>query len=161
MANITRMTPSRHSGLGSTVSEEGQEAAAQTYKQGAILIPSSGLLAVGGSDPSAETILGIAEQDATGTTNEPARFIPATPQQEFEANIVGTGGAGALNTVEATDLYAPFGIVKTGDNFLVDKDETTALRVVVTALIDAIGEANGRVRFRFLPLGTVQGQNIT
>lgn len=153
MATIRAFAATSRDGLHSTPSRTGPEAASQTFSKGAVLISSSGLLAEAGADPT--NIVGVAEEDASGTTSDDVRFNPAELDSLiFEGNVQGTG---ALNAIQAADRYGRFGIVLSGGIWRIDKDETTNVRVYIVDFIDAVGETNGRVKFKFIPAATKHG----
>lgn len=146
IANRT-ITVHRHVSQDHTPSDVGIEAASQSFTKGDILVESSGKLAIGATDPTLGTIVGVAEHDASGTTDTEVRFVPATNDVEFEANIEGT--------LAQTDVYTQYGLKLVSGIFVIDQADTTNVRVVVTGLVDAVADVNGRVRFRFLPNASV------
>lgn len=159
MANFQRMTSGRNLGLSSTPTMQGVEAAGQTFKAGALLIFSSGSLAIAtsGDDlPTLGAIAGVACEAATGTTGNAVLFIPAIPGIEFE----GTFDHAAGTEVSAQgDVGAKFGLTLDASSgfFFVDHDDTTDDRVVVTGFKDALGTTSSRCYFMFLPASSAFG----
>jgi hypothetical protein len=137
-------------GLDRTPLEHGVEASSQSYLVGALLVNSSGKVAIGASDPSLGTILGVASVKATGTTDTDAPYTPALPHVVFEANFDDGSGTLALAQSHVNGLYGLAKDNSTG-HFYVDQSDTTNIRVMVRGLRDAIGTVNGRVYFSFIP----------
>jgi hypothetical protein len=141
------ITVHRHISQDHTPSDVGIEAAAQTFVKGDIIVNSSGKVAIGAADPALGSIVGVAEHAASGVTDASLRYVPATNDVEFEANLLGT--------LALTDVYTRYGIAVSGGFFVIDQSDTTNDRVVVTGLVNAVDDVNGRVRFRFLPNASV------
>jgi len=123
------------------------EAASATFKRGELVTLSSGLVAaLSGTDPTAETILGIAMADASGVTNADAVIFVPTPDSLFVGNL------GVSQVTAATDRGALYGLVEASDLVHVDQSDTTNTRVVVVDLDrrDKVGDTNGRVIFKFM-----------
>jgi hypothetical protein len=123
------------------------EAAGQSFKVGALVGIAAGVVAAGVTDPVAGTIVGLAAEAATGVTGNQVGVWVADQNTEFIANLQDTGA------IAAADLGALYGLVvdaAKGNILRVDKSDTTNTRVVVTRLVDAVGDINGRVEFRFL-----------
>ncbi len=139
--------------LGATIlpSAHGVEAAGQSWKIGAVLVDSSGSLAIGANDPSLGTILGVARVAATGVTAADVIYTPAAPNVVFEANL--DDGSGTLALAQ-THMHGRFGITLASEKFYIDQSDTTNIRVCVIGFRDAIGTVNGRVYFVFLPNAT-------
>lgn len=148
---LTAMKVSHAMGLNTPPLLHGQEAASQSYVEGAVLVDSSGKVAVGAADPSLGTILGVACNDATGTTDTDVVFVPALPNVVFEANL--DDGSGTLVSA-ITHLWGRFGLAVTSGKFWIDQSDTTNIRVCVVGFRDAIGTANARVYCTFLPNST-------
>lgn len=148
---LTAMQPAFTTGLASLPLLHGQEAASQSYVAGALLIDSSGKVAVAAADPSLGTILGVATVAATGTTDTDVPYVPALPGVVFEANL--DDGSGTLVSA-ITHLYGRFGLDVTSGKFWIDSTDTTNIRVCVVGFRDAIGTANARVYCVFLPNST-------
>jgi hypothetical protein len=129
------------------------EAASQSFKAGHLVILSSGKVTKAASDPAANTILGIAAQAATGTTDSPIGVYVADVTSEYIAHVE----ASAVTAV--TDIGVGYGIVLDGtyDVFRVDKSDTTNKKVVITEILDAVGDTNGRVVFHFQAAALLPG----
>lgn len=145
---LQAMKAAHQLGLNITPTMHGQEAAGQSYVVGALLVDSSGKVAVGAADPSLGTILGVANTAATGVTDTDVTFTPALPGVVFEANL--DDGSGTL-ALAITHRWARFGLAVTSGKFWIDQSDTTNIRVVVVDFRDAIGTANARVYCTFLP----------
>src|SRR3990170_2765324 len=132
-----------------------KEAASQTFKKGCPLVFTSGGATVEEDTSDPAGIVGIAEEDATGTTNNPVRVVPAIPGLLFDG-ILGNGDLSDY-TLLAADVGDVYGLVRDGTNlgWFVDKQDTAVatVRVRVVGLKDPAGTVNGRVYFVFL-LGT-------
>ena len=131
----------------------------QTFKKGAVLVASSGYAVVGAADPSAETIIGVAAQDASGTQGTEIKVVPALPWVIFEGQIQNAAADATL--VIATHMLAQFSINLTTTKFWIDTDDNTHTIVTIIGFKDAVGTLNGVVEFVFNPLGTIFGSNIT
>jgi hypothetical protein len=129
-------------------SMHGVEAASQSWEVGAILVMSSGSLAIGADDPTLATIVGVARTAATGVTGADVIFTPAVPGVVFEAHL--DAGSGTTQLAQSM-FYLRYGIELTSGKFFLDQSETTAIRATVVGFRDPIGTANGRVYFTFLP----------
>lgn len=123
-----------------------EEGSAQTYKYGALLVLSGGQAVKGASDPAANTILGIASEDATGVQASKVGYYAATEDAEFLGTVQDTG------TLALALIGTQVGLVydATNDIFRVDLSDTTNKRVTITRLYDAVGDVNGRVVFKFM-----------
>lgn len=118
---------------------------AATFKRGAVVVlDADGEVAEGGADPS--NIWGIADADAADkdADNRIPVILPG-PDAWFIANLSGT------SVTAQTDLGKAYGLVKTGNNWHVDKTDAVNTRVVIRDFDrrDAIGATNGRVLFSF------------
>ena len=123
-----------------------QEGAAQTYKYGHLVILSSGQLVKGGTDPAANTVVGVASEDATGTQATLVGVYAATEDAEFLGTVQDTG------TLSLALVGTQVGLVydATNDIFRVDLSDSVNKRVTITRLYDAVGDVNGRVVFKFM-----------
>jgi hypothetical protein len=122
------------------------EAASQSFDAGDVVISSSGKVAIGTSDPAANLIFGVAAEDASGVTDKKVGVYIADESAEFSAQVQDTG------TLALANVGAQYGIVLDATNgiFRVDLSDTTNKRVTITELLDAIGDVNGRVVFKFM-----------
>lgn len=123
-----------------------EEGASQSFKYGHLVVLSSGQLVKGGSDPAANTVVGIASEDASGTQATKIGVYAATEESEFLGRVQDTG------TLALTQIGAQFGLVldATNDIFRVDLSDTSNKRVTILRLYDAVGDVNGRVIFKFM-----------
>ncbi|MDR7534551.1 MAG: hypothetical protein QN162_14615 [Armatimonadota bacterium] len=123
------------------------EASGATFKRGELVQLSSGRVAdLLGTDPAANSILGIATHDASGTADSDVVVFVPSPDSLFVANLGGT------SVTAATDRGAEYGLVEEANQVHVDKTDTTTTRVVVVDLDrrDPVGDTNGRVIFKFM-----------
>lgn len=123
------------------------EAAGQSFKVGALVGLAAGVATAAVTDPAAGTLVGLAAEAATGVTGNMIGVWVADQNTEFIANLQDTGA------LAAADVGAVYGLVvdaAKGNILRVDKSDTTNTRVVITRLVDAVGDINGRVEFRFL-----------
>jgi len=123
------------------------EGAGQSFKVGALVGIAAGVVAAGVTDPAAATIVGLAAENATGVTGSQVGVWVADQNTEFVAHLQ---DAGALAAADVGALYGVVVDAAKGNILRVDKSDTTNTRVVVTRLVDAVGDVNGRVEFRFL-----------
>lgn len=139
---------------------EAYEGTSQTFKDGDLLVASSGLAVVGGADPTAGTIIGLATCDGSNTTaGTPIQVVPALPGLIFEGQI--QNGAANATLAIATHMFAEFGINVTSSKWWIDTDETTHKDVIIVGFKDPVGTLNGVVYFMFKPLATVYGTAVT
>jgi hypothetical protein len=120
--------------------------AAATFKRGGVLVlDADGELTEGGADPT--NIVGIAE--AAAADKDADGKIPVAIPLDGAYFVVNIGGTGVT---AQTDLLKGYGIVKEGDNWHVDKTDTTNKRVVIEDFDrrDAMGDTNGRVVCSFV-----------
>lgn len=134
------------------------EGAGQSFKKGELVVASGGYIVVGAADPSAETIVGIALADASGTQGTQIPVMCALPGVIFEGQLQ---NAAADAAIAATDMLKQYGVNLTSNKWWIDTDETTSKIVTIVAFKDATTTVNGVVEFVFNPLGTVWGSNIT
>lgn len=135
------------------------EAAAQSFKKGdPVKLNTSGqvLIAV-----DTEGSIGIADEDATGTTNTVLSVILSNVDDWFSASA---SEAGATHTLAQTDVGLRCSYIKstvTGETAktVVDLSDTQADVLHVIGLRDPVGTVDGRVYFRWeaaqrIPRGT-------
>jgi hypothetical protein len=154
VSGANSIRPARRLGFHSTPSMNFLEAASQTFKIGTPLTFTSG----GSTVEEVATpalpinIIGIAAEDASGTTNDPIRVWPLVDGIIWEAPL----GTTALTDVDLAQAQVGdiLGIGQDGTNlgYFVDTALTAVLstRVRVVGLKDAAGTTNGRVYFVFL-----------
>lgn len=150
MATYSRV-PIKPCGIGSVQKREGGAAGSESWARGALLIPSSGYLAEAGDDPT--DIVGVALHAVTSATaGDVAQYIPASPEQEFIGTLDSAASLGT-HALVITNRYVKYGVsVDASGIWYIDVDETSddLVRVIVTDLVDQVGDIMGRVRFRFL-----------
>ena len=127
---------------------------AANYVKGAVLILTSGNLTKGGANPTAIVGVAVHKHPLSNTQLKVVGMhIPAMPRVEFEASI-DTSASEGTGTIAQTDMGAQYGITEDSNGvWYVDKNKTAAgdVRVVITKLVDPVGELLGRVRCTFLP----------
>jgi hypothetical protein len=122
------------------------EAAGQTFKPGAVVVlDAAGRIIKGGTDPAAATVVGVASERATGVLGSKVGVYVADENAEFKGRVQDTG------VLALTNVGKQYSIVldATNDIFRVDLSDTTNKNVTVTELIDAVGDVNGRVAFKW------------
>ena len=139
-------------GLGSVEMENSGAKASETWAKGAILInDAGGLLAEGGTDPT--QIVGVAVNAVTSATaGAVVQYIPAITAISFVGTLDTSAAEGTHALVQA-NVNVKYGLTATSaGKWYVDVNKTSdaTVRVVVTGLVDQIGDVLGRVRFRFL-----------
>lgn len=124
------------------------EAASQSFKEGAVLVWSSGKVAEGGTDPS--SIVGVAAHEASGVTDSAVMVYPALPNVVYRGVLT---TASTAHTLAQANLGAVFGIAKGTDGaWFVDQSDTAAanVRVRIVGFVDPVGTSDGEVLFTFL-----------
>jgi len=145
----------KHLGLHSTPCIEFEEAASGDWKRGGVLTFSSGLVTEPVYNANPTLIVGIAENDATGTTNANCRVIPAIPGTLIFSGHISDDITGNYTTVEA-NVGACYAILQddTNKGWYIDASTDPAAianaRVRVVGFQDPVGTSNGRVYFTFL-----------
>lgn len=148
-SNAIGFIPSKNMGGGSGVVplHAGVEAAAQSFKKGAILIESSGKVGIAANDAVAN-ILGVAAGDASGVTDREVLFYPALPGMVFEATFEDESGQDYA--LLQADFYTNHSVmVDSGGIWYVDKNDTTNTAVEIIGSKDAIGTTRARVFVTF------------
>jgi len=126
------------------------EELSQTYIAGAPLVrdDTSAELEEWAGTTAATLIVGIAASDASGTAGTDVGFYEATPDFEGEGTLINATSAVAL---AASHIGSEYSLIKASDgNWLIDVNDETTKMVIVTDAIDAIGDYNPRVKFRWL-----------
>lgn len=139
MATIARVRPSvayTRSG-GPPHRRAYPEAATQTFKKGDFVIFTGGRVAISASAPGAGTVLGIADQDATGVTDTPVFVVEANDDTLFILNGISTTAKTQIGVASQLNL--------TSGNWTVDTG-TAANTLIPVALDprDVEGDTNGR-----------------
>lgn len=122
------------------------EAAAQSFKMGHVVtLDANGRIVKGATDPAAASVVGVAAEKASGTQGTKIGVYVADENAEFKGRVQDTG------TLALTNVGKQYSIVldATNDIFRVDLSDTTNKNVTVTELIDAVGDVNGRVAFKW------------
>jgi hypothetical protein len=133
----------------------GPESTAQTFKYGDVVELDLGVstganrirqASTSGSTITSTAIVGVAAQPASSVVEQKVSYYSAAPANEFWARS--RGGTLALATVGAS-----FGLFRDSSKnvTLIDLGNTqsTSLRVIVTELVDAVGDSGGAVIFKF------------
>ena len=134
------------------------EAAAQAFKVGHLLILQTTAgkgneVKIGASGAAAVGIVGVAGEDATGVESTPGDSTQtrsvylADEEGEFQGVVQ---DAMALDPNFIGKQYGVILDAANGNIFRVNTADTTNKVVEVVKLIDAIGDVNGRVAFKFL-----------
>lgn len=151
MATFTAQ-PMKPRGLGSVELENSGAKASETWARGAVLISdATGYLAEAGANPT--SIVGVAMNAvSSATAGAVVQYVPALSSITFVGTLddMSAEGTGVL---AQTDVNVKYGITVNSDGvWIVDKNKTSdaTVRVVVTGLVDAVGDVLGKVRFRFL-----------
>lgn len=144
-SNAIGFIPSKslHGGTGIIPLLAGAEAASQSWKKGAVLIESSGKIAIAANDAVA-AILGVAAGDASGVTDREVLYYPAMPGNVFEATF--EDEANQDYALLIADLYTNHSImVDSGGIWYVDKNDTTNTAVEIIGYKDALGTTRARI----------------
>lgn len=131
---------------------ESLEGSAQTYKAGAVLVYSSGLLIESSANP--QKIVGLASRDGqnkTGTNNlKKTQFRPILPGTIVEGNIVGSATE-VVYVLRGSAVGLVCGVIKrtaeSATPWAINANTVTAANacVRIIGLKDASGDVNGRV----------------
>jgi predicted RecA/RadA family phage recombinase len=124
------------------------EAASQSFKKGELVYLASGKVTICGADPS--LILGMAMEDATGTTDTSIAVAIANKDTVFEGNVYHGTPASAITAV--TDIGTDYGVVNANNKWYVDVSDTSNVRILVRDLSkkDVVGDTYGRVLFQVM-----------
>jgi hypothetical protein len=123
------------------------EAAGQSFKAGHVVtLDAAGRIIKGVTDPAAATVVGVASEKASGVLGTKIGVYVADENIEFQGRVQDTG------VLALTNVGKQYSIVLDGTNdiFRVDLSDTTNKNVIVTELIDAVGDVNGRVVFKWV-----------
>ena len=139
----------------------GVESTGQSFPRGALLeldvdvSTSSHRLAaatVSASTVTSTSLIGVAGEAASSAVDATRIYWRITPENEFMARTRG-GLLAQTNVGTAYGLF--YDSTKAVYGVDLANTQSTSLRVVVTGLIDAVGDSGGYVRFKFgLPVGT-------
>ena len=139
----------------------GPESTGQTFVRGSLLeldvdvSTSSHRLAeatVSASTVTSTSLIGVAAEAASSAVDRNRIYWRITPENEFMARTRG-------GTLAQTNVGVAYGLFYDSTKAVYGVDlantQSTSLRVVVTGLIDAVGDSGGYVRFKFgTPVGT-------
>jgi len=133
----------------------GPEANAQTFKYGQVVqldhATSTGENRIASASTSDSTItstsiVGVAAQGASSVLGQPVSYYDASPFNEF----IGRTRGGTLALANVGLAYGLFrDSSKNVDLIDLGNTASTSLRVIVTELVDAVGDSGGRVIFKF------------
>ena len=159
MANFTLssadyMRPYR-SPWGSFTTKLVAESTGQSFKYGAVIendldastaAGRAAIATVSNSTVTSTTVLGIAAQPASSVVTTKIAYYPANPNMEFWGRTI-------RGVLDSSCVFKAYGIAydSTLNIHLVDLGNavSTSERVIVTELIDAIGDSGGAVAFKF------------
>lgn len=155
------MRPYRTQGSDAGSLTYGPESTGQTFRVGALLefdvdVSTSShrlaLATVSASTVTSTSLIGIAGQAASSQVDATVIYYPITPDIEYMARTRG-GTLAQTNVGTAYGLF--YDSTKTVHGVDLANTQSTSLRVVVTRLIDAVGDSGGYVGFKFgTPVGT-------
>lgn len=124
-----------------------EEAASQTFKDGALVFLSGGYIQECGADPAQilGVVVGDGDNDATAGTSQKLVYV-ADASTVFEANV------STSQVTAQTDVGRSWGLVKVGNNWHIDKNDGTNQRVYILnlSLRDTVGDTQGRLLFQVL-----------
>ena len=143
------------------------EAPSQSFKYGDVVQQSSAastavnqlaVASTSGSTCVSTSIVGIAAANASSVQYTKIPFYSASPNNEFWART--RGGVLAATNVGNDSGFGLFRHASHTNVWLVDLGNTqsTSVRVVITELLDAVGDSGGAVAFKF---GRVANSTIT
>lgn len=135
-----------------------KEAASQTFKAGAPLVFDTSLEQVKLASVGTVQMVGLAEEDASGTTNADINVLIPTPLDVFTATISASGAnlAAAHDNDNVGQKLGWIASTETGQTtkYTVDEDNTSnawcLVRRVYTDVDETAGTSGGRVEFSFL-----------
>lgn len=133
------------------------KAAATNYKAGDPIILTTGLAVEAGADPALNTVLGVAQANAILTGyGSTTCMVSAIDISDTWVGSVDDSGAFGTGISAIAQRGVRYGIARdaTSGLWYIDIADTTAVRVRVEALIDAVGTVQGRVEFTW-----IQGDN--
>lgn len=135
--------------------QSGPESTAQSYPVGALLEMDSlvstsnfrlAKAVVSASTVTSTAIIGVAAEPASSVTDQTRIYWPVSPAIEFQARTRG-------KLLASTCIGQPYGIFFDSTKAIYGVDlanqVSTSQRVLITGLIDAVGDSGGYVRFKF------------
>lgn len=155
------MRPYRTQGADAAAMDYGPESTGQSFIRGTLLeldvdvSTSSHRLAkatVSNSTVTSTSLIGVAAESASSAVDANKIYWRITPQTEFMARTRG-------GVLAQTNVGSPFGLFFDSTKAVYGVDlanaQSTSIRVIVTGLIDAVGDSGGYVRFKFgTPVGS-------
>ena len=140
----------RHDGKGGVITDSAiGEKLSQSWKAGAPLVRdgTSKELEIWAGTTDATLIDGIAVGDASGTAGTKVLFYEANDYNLFEGSLIDdTSGY----TLLGTEVGVAYSLITADDNWYIDVNDETTKKVEVVGLVDAVGDVNPRVIFRFI-----------
>lgn len=137
------IVPSATMGAQADPGWSGPEAASQTWKAGALLTSTAGLLVEASANP--RSIIGVAAEDASGVTSKEVRYYPIGANNIFEITLDKAAGLGT-RAIAAADLYSEFGVTLNTGVWYLDIDKTTGgtnTTCLVVGFLDVVGAIQG------------------
>lgn len=151
----TRAGLAKSNGLTGSIMYHGVEKATQTYKQGAFLIDDDAGRMTESTSPIdasavAKRTLGMALNDATGTTGADVPFVPVGEAEVFQGTL--SDSTAGTHTLAQADQWAVYPITKdpthsTGFWYLDANAVSDTGGGLVVGFVDPIGTVDGRVLF--------------
>ncbi len=134
------------------------EAASQSFKAGQLVYLASGKVTVCADD--ATVILGMAMQDASGTTDADV-LVAVFGEDTMVLSSIYHGTPGSAVTA-ITDVGVKYGLQVDSNKCYVDKEETTSLAFIVQKIYegDAVGDQYGRVVAKILDQARQLGYDL-
>jgi len=128
--------------------EPGEELS-QSYTAGAPLVrdASTKELEEWAGTTDAKLPVGIAVGAASGTAGTTVQYYEASDINVFEGSLINATSAYVLL---GTEVGVAYSLINSGDNWYIDINDVTTKLVEVIGLIDAVGDTNPRVKFRFI-----------
>jgi len=138
-----------------------KEAASQSFKVGEFVYLVSGKVTSRASD--AVVIYGMAEQDASGTTDTELLIRVPNEQTEFEMNVYHATAASAITAI--TNYSYKYALYVASNIHYVDIGDTSYDAFVITDILvggnKSIGDTYGRVKVKILPEVLQDGAKAT
>jgi hypothetical protein len=125
------------------------EAASQSFKQGEMVYLASGKVTI--CADNAVVILGMANQDASGTTDTSIEVILACDTTAFEMTVWEDGG-GTNDTIAVTDIGVKYAYEAVGNVGCINTSDTSNDALAIVGFKDAVGDIYPRVYVVVLPV---------
>ena len=126
------------------------EAASQSFKKGqAIKFASGKVAAAAASSRALVSVVGLAQEDASGTASTDISYVPLLPGVIYEGAVNGSASSASKYTLKATDLGHKYGLSLKSNVTYVDKSASAAATqmVMIVGLKDAASTVQGHVYF--------------